>query len=160
MLRTIALAALGALLTQTASGQTSDSSPFSKRWLKKDAARLEALDKVTGRTSIIELAIDSPSRFGTLDIVVRSCHRRPPELPPDSAGFLEVAERRNPTSAPTILFSGWMFASSPGLSALEHAVYDVVVLECIDEAGAPRWAGASAVANSSQQAPDDPAANE
>jgi hypothetical protein len=106
---------------------------FADRWLTKPTARLEALDKVTGRVSVVDLAIDTPASFGTLDIVVRACHRRPPELPPDSAAFLEINESRD-AAAPVTLFSGWMFASSPGLSTLEHPVYDVIVLECLEAA--------------------------
>jgi len=104
---------------------------FGDDWLKSEMAKLEALDKVTGRVSEIEVGVDRPARFGTLDIVVRACHRRPPELPPDSAAFLQIAERRYPGDPPETLFSGWMFASSPGLSALEHPVYDVIVLDCL-----------------------------
>ena len=107
---------------------------FADSWLTTPTARLEALDKVTGRVSVVELVIDTPARFGTLDIVVRACHRRPPELPPDSAAFLQITESRDPTVAPIALFSGWMFASSPGLSTLEHPVYDVIVLECLEAA--------------------------
>ena len=53
----------------------------------------------------------------------------PPEEPPESAVFLEIVEIR-PDEDPAPLFTGWMFASSPALSALEHPVYDVWVLEC------------------------------
>ena len=67
--------------------------------------------------------------FGTLEIVVRSCHKRPPEEPPESAAFLEVTDIK-PNEDPAPLFSGWMFASSPALSALEHPVYDVWVIDC------------------------------
>ena len=104
---------------------------FGDPWLAARTARLEALDKVTGRISVLEVEVDQPTRFGTLDIVVRACHKRPPELPPDSAAFLEVAEKRSPSDRAAALFSGWMFASSPGLSALEHPVYDVIVLDCV-----------------------------
>ena len=53
----------------------------------------------------------------------------PPEEPPESAVFLEIMEKR-PDEPVTALFTGWMFSSSPALSALEHPVYDVWVLEC------------------------------
>jgi len=115
--------------------QRSDDELFADRWLVAETARLEALDKVTGRVSVIELPLDSPTQFGTLDIVVRACHRRPPEVPPDSASYLEVTERRQSEVPTEPLFQGWIFASSPGLSALEHPVYDVIVLECLGETG-------------------------
>lgn len=93
-------------------------------------AVLQTLDKVTGRVSTLEAPIEQTVRFGTLDIMVRSCRKRPPEETPESAAFLEVTEiKRGET--PRRLFVGWMFASSPAISALEHPVYDVWVKDCI-----------------------------
>lgn len=90
---------------------------------------LRGLDKVTARVSPIEMRLDEPGRFGSLEITVRSCHKAPPEDPPESAAFLEIRELR-PSESPVDLFSGWMFASSPAFSTLEHAVYDVWVIDC------------------------------
>ncbi len=95
---------------------------------------LQGLDKVTARVSAIEAPIDVPVRFGTLEIVVRTCHKAPPEKPPESAAFLEISDLR-PGEPRVELFSGWMFASSPALSALEHPVYDVWVLDCREGTG-------------------------
>ncbi len=92
-------------------------------------AVLKGLDKVTARITTIEAPIDETVRFGTLRIVVRTCRKRPPEEPPETTAFLEIEEVR-PGRLPTRLFSGWMFASSPALSALEHPVYDVWVTDC------------------------------
>lgn len=92
---------------------------------------LQALDKVTARISRIEAPLDRTIRFGTLDIVVRACHQAPPEDPPESAAFLEIVERQD-GAAPARFYTGWMFASSPGLAALEHPVYDIWVLACAD----------------------------
>ena len=131
----VMLAGLCAAMSTTALlAQSDDDDPFADRWLETNSARLEALDKVTGRTTRIETRIEAPVRFGTLDIVVRACHRRPPESPPDSAGFLDVVERRDETDIAQPVFTGWMFAASPGLSTLEHPVYDVIVLECFSVA--------------------------
>lgn len=92
-------------------------------------AVLQTLDKVTGRVRTLEAPVEETVRFGTLDIMVRSCRKRPPEEPPESAAFLEVTEvKRGET--PRRLFAGWMFASSPAVSALEHPVYDVWVKDC------------------------------
>lgn len=90
---------------------------------------LRGLDKVTARVSPIEVRIDEPGRFGSLEITVRSCRKAPPEDPPESAAFLEIRELR-PGESPVELFSGWMFASSPAFSTLDHAVYDVWVIDC------------------------------
>ena len=92
-------------------------------------AVLQGLDKVTARILSIEAPIDSLVRFGTLRIVVRFCRKRPPEEPPETTAFLEIDEAR--AGEPAVrLFSGWMFASSPALSSLEHPVYDVWVVDC------------------------------
>ncbi len=92
-------------------------------------AVLQTLDKVTGRVRTVEVPIEQTIRLGTLDIMVRVCRKRPPEEPPESAAFLEVREIR-PGETPRTVFVGWMFASSPGVSAVEHPVYDVWVLDC------------------------------
>jgi hypothetical protein len=69
--------------------------------------------------------------FGTLEIIVRTCHKLPPEETPETAAFLDIWEVKNGEAAAP-LFRGWMFASSPALSALEHPVYDVWVIDCAD----------------------------
>ncbi|MGH2930162.1 MAG: DUF2155 domain-containing protein, partial [Solirubrobacteraceae bacterium] len=66
-----------------------------------------------------------------LEIVVRACRKTPPEEPPEAAACLEIHDIK-PGEAPVEVFSGWMFASSPALSALEHPVYDVTVVDCIN----------------------------
>lgn len=99
-------------------------------------ALLQGLDKVTARVSELKAPLNKPVRFGTLIITARACHKTPPEEPPESAAFLEISERRE-GEPPKPLFSGWMFASSPGLSALEHPVYDIWVLDCMTAADKP-----------------------
>ncbi|PKU24867.1 DUF2155 domain-containing protein [Telmatospirillum siberiense] len=96
-----------------------------------DTAILQGLDKVTGRVVTIDAPVGSPVHFGTLEIIVRSCRKRPPEEQPESAAFLDIWEIRSGQAAAS-LFRGWMFASSPALSALEHPVYDIWVLDCED----------------------------
>jgi len=90
---------------------------------------LQGLDKVTARVSTIDASIGATVRFGTLEIIARHCDKRPPEETPESAAFLDIAEIR-PAQAAVTLFRGWMFASSPAISALEHPVYDVWVIDC------------------------------
>jgi hypothetical protein len=92
-------------------------------------ALLRGLDKITARITTFDAAIDEAVRFGALEIVVRSCDKRPPEEPPEVTAFLEIAEIK-PGEQRTPLFTGWMFASSPAVSALEHPVYDVWVIDC------------------------------
>ncbi len=92
-------------------------------------AVLQGLDKITARISTFEAPVDEAVRFGSLEIVARSCHKTPPEEPPERAAFLEVTDIR-PDSPAVRLFTGWMFASSPAISGLEHPVYDVWVIDC------------------------------
>src|SRR4029434_1842179 len=92
-------------------------------------AVLQALDKVSARVSVLEVPVGKTVCFGTLEITARACDKRPPEETPESAAFLEITDKR-PGQAPTTPFVGWMFASSPALSAMEHPVYGVWVLDC------------------------------
>ena len=92
-------------------------------------AVLQGLDKVTARISTVRAPIGVTVRFGSLRIVARICGKTPPEEPPESAAFLEIDDVK-PGETPQRIFSGWMFASSPALSALEHPVYDVWVIDC------------------------------
>ncbi len=97
--------------------------------IAEPVALLQGLDKITARVSQFEAPVGTPVRFGTLSIRVRDCEKNPPEETPENAAFLEIDEVR-PGEVNLRVFSGWMFASSPALSALEHPVYDVNVLEC------------------------------
>ncbi len=98
------------------------------------AAVLQGLDKVTARVSTIEAPVGGEASFGTLVIAARTCRKRPPEETPETAAFLEIVDHR-PGEPPRLVFSGWMFASSPALSAMEHPVYDVWVIDCRTAAG-------------------------
>ena len=73
-----------------------------------DEAKLQGLDKITARVSTIEAPVGQPVVFGALEITVRKVNEEPKTV-----------------------FSGWMFASSPAVSALEHPVYDIWVLDCM-----------------------------
>ncbi len=108
--------------------------PVLLAWLAAPAAAaeiavLQGLDKITARISTFEAPVDQIVRFGTFEIIARTCHKTPPEEPPERAAFLEITEVR-PDSPSAPIFTGWMFASSPALSAVEHPVYDVWVIDC------------------------------
>jgi hypothetical protein len=96
-------------------------------------AVLQGLDKVTARVSVIEAPVDREVRFGTLRIIVRACYETPPTEPPESAAFLEIQALDGAEAAEA--FTGWMFASTPAVSALEHPVYDVWVIDCREPLG-------------------------
>ena len=93
-------------------------------------ALLQGMDKVTARVTTITAPVGQVIKFGTLEIIARTCDKRPPEERPESAAFLDIWEVREGAPAKS-LYRGWMFASSPALSAMEHPVYDVWVLDCV-----------------------------
>ncbi|HRJ11999.1 MAG TPA: DUF2155 domain-containing protein [Alphaproteobacteria bacterium] len=96
---------------------------------EKSTVILRALDKVTARTQTYEIPVGQQFNFGALTIAIRTCRSRPPLEPADSAAFLQIVEQK--AGEPMIpRFSGWMFSSSPSLSALEHPTYDIWVVGC------------------------------
>jgi hypothetical protein len=97
--------------------------------LEGDGVVLQGLDKVTARITTLNAPLNTPVRFGTLEITALRCTKTPPEDPPESSAFLVIREIKAGQS-PVELFRGWMMASSPALSALEHPVYDVWVKDC------------------------------
>ena len=100
-----------------------------QEWVPKRQARLQALDKVTARITILTAAVDQPVTYGTLSITVRACNARPPDEVPDAAAYIEVRDGLATGSAPPA-FRGWMLANAPAANMLEHPVYDLRVLEC------------------------------
>jgi hypothetical protein len=92
-------------------------------------AVLQGLDKLVARVQEIDAPLNKETKFGTLSILVRQCTVSPPEAPPEASAFLEITEQRPGEDAKKV-FGGWMFASSPALSAMEHPIYDVWVVGC------------------------------
>jgi hypothetical protein len=88
-----------------------------------------ALDKVTARVSKLEIPIDKTVKFGALTVTPRVCDTRPPTEPPHTVAFVEVDEIKL-NGQKSRIFTGWMFAQSPGLHAVEHPVYDVWLTNC------------------------------
>lgn len=95
-------------------------------------AILQALDKVTARVSTLDMAVGDTVTFGTLQVTVRACRTTAPDEAPENAAFVEVYDEP-PDSERVRAFSGWMFSSSPSLSAMDHPVYDVWVIRCLLE---------------------------
>jgi len=114
--------------------------------LENKVAIFSALDKVTATIKKLEVPIGETVQFGALKVTPRICYSRPPTEQPKTTSFVEVDEVQLDGNEKRI-FSGWMFAESPGLNAVEHTVFDVWLTACEK----PR----NAVA---QQQPTDPAA--
>ena len=92
-------------------------------------AVFSGLDKITGRIISFDVAINETVRFGALEVTPRACYSRPPTEAANTDAFLEVDELTLQGELKRI-FTGWMFAASPGLNAVEHPVYDVWLTEC------------------------------
>jgi hypothetical protein len=95
----------------------------------KPVAELQGLDKVTARTQRFYAPVGETTRFGTLEVTVGDCLVNTPDAPPESVAYLTIVDHK-PGQAAEKLFAGWMFASTPSLSALDHGVYDVRILSC------------------------------
>jgi len=99
--------------------------------VEQPVVTMRALDKITARVEEIDLPVGQTIQFGTLAIKADTCRvTLPEETPPESAAYLEVSEFKPGATGGSPVFDGWMFASSPALSAMEHPVYDVWVTGC------------------------------
>ncbi len=88
-----------------------------------------ALDKVTGRVSPLEIKLGETVTFGALKVTARACYTRPLTETPLTSAFIEVDEVLLDGSSRRI-FTGWTFAESPGLHAVEHPTFDVWLTSC------------------------------
>lgn len=96
-----------------------------------NTAQMQAMDKITGRVSVINVPVGGEVKFGSLSIVVRSCKTRPVEETPDNFAFVDVADTTLQGEQVNI-FKGWMISSSPATHAVEHPIFDVWLLKCYD----------------------------
>ncbi len=94
------------------------------------------LDKIMGQTTTFEAKIGEEKKFGGLVVKADVCNTRPITESPKTVAFVEVDEQRTDGSRKRI-FSGWMFAESPGLNAVEHPLYDVWLVGCKDPNAPP-----------------------
>lgn len=92
-------------------------------------ATFAGLDKITGRITRFDVYIDETVLFGALEITPRACYNRPVTETQRVSAFLEV-DQRSLTGVSRRIFTGWMFADSPALNAVDHAIYDVWLIEC------------------------------
>ncbi len=136
--------------------------PGSAQRIENATAVFAALDKVTARIQKLEVKLGDTVTFGALRITPRMCYTRAPTEPPKTTSFVQVDEVMLDGKQNRI-FSGWMFAESPGLNAVEHPVFDVWLTDCVQPArgGPTPVAKGTAPAQKGQQPPSsDPPAED
>jgi len=99
--------------------------------------RLRSLDKITARTMTFDARVGTTIKFGSMYIKILSCQKPDLSERDDAAAFLQIWEI-SPDDVSKWIFSGWMFASSPALSAMDHPIYDVWVINCLDGIDSPK----------------------
>ena len=104
--------------------------------IKNPVAEFSGLDKITGRIITFDVYIDETVQFGALQVTPRVCYTRPSTETPRTSSFVEVDEITLDRKIRRI-FTGWMFADSPGLNAVEHPVYDVWLKSCKEKSDVP-----------------------
>lgn len=97
--------------------------------IANNIAVFAALDKVSARIQHLEIPLNETVQFGALLVTPRVCNTRPPTEPPFTSAFVEVEEVKLDDTRQR-LFSGWMFAESPGIHGVEHPVFDVWLTSC------------------------------
>jgi len=97
--------------------------------IKNPTAVFSGLDKITGRIVSFEVKVDETVQFGALQMTPRVCFTKPPTETPNTTSFVEVEETGTDGTVRKV-FSGWMFAASPGLHGIEHPVYDIWLVDC------------------------------
>ncbi|WP_425420061.1 DUF2155 domain-containing protein [Oricola indica] len=103
--------------------------PANAERAQNPVAEFSGIDKITGRIITFDVYIDETVQFGALQVTPRVCYSRSDNEAPGSDSFVEVDEITLDRKIRRI-FTGWMYADSPGLNAVEHAVYDVWLKSC------------------------------
>lgn len=120
---------------QTVEPDVTTISPTEGRKANK-VAQMSGLDKITGRIISFDVYINETVQFGALQVTPRVCYSRPALETPKTTSFIEVDEITLDRKIRRI-FTGWMFADSPGLNAVEHSIYDVWLTSCKDKTDVP-----------------------
>lgn len=100
--------------------------------IENAVAEFSGIDKITGRIIKFDVYIGETVQFGALQVTPRVCYSRPVTETPKTTSFLEVDEITLDRKIRRI-FTGWMFADSPGLNAVEHSIYDIWLNDCKQE---------------------------
>ncbi len=114
-------------------------------------AEFTGIDKITGRIITFDVYINETVQFGALQVTPRVCYSRPGAEEPKTDSFVEVDEITLDRKIRRI-FTGWMFAESPGLNAVEHPVYDVWLKACKQKSDVPAPSSAKAAPDAATNA--------
>lgn len=117
-------------------------------------ALFNGLDKITGRIVSFEVAINETIQFGSLQLTPRACYTRPTTETPNTTAFIEVDELSDDNRTER-LFTGWVFAASPGLHGIEHPVYDIWLINCQGGNASPAKAAEDNRSNNKNNAIDN-----
>lgn len=131
-----AVAAVAMCPTAFAAAQEPAAAPAISERITNPVAQFAGIDKITGRIITFDVYIDETVQFGALQVTPRICYSRPENEEPKTDSFVEVDEITLDRKIRRI-FTGWMFAESPGLNAVEHAVYDVWLKGCKQKSDVP-----------------------
>ena len=93
-------------------------------------AVVEVLDKITTHKQKIALPLSRPLNVGTIRVVAQTCQKSPPTEQPQTAAFLQIYDTKDERGGKKPIFSGWLFHEHPSLSSLEHAIYDLILVDC------------------------------
>jgi hypothetical protein len=118
----VAVLCIAPALAQT----TAPPAPPGADWLRRPGVELQALDKVTARSTVLDGRVGQTLRFGSLSIVVTACVVRPPDRPADAAAFVQITDSHQGEPG----FRGWMLEDEPVVSMFEHPLYDIRLNGC------------------------------
>ena len=96
-------------------------------------ATLQSLNKITAKTTILEATVGEEIQFGKLFINIHKCWKAPLHEAPENKMLVEIFHEDLKTKEKERIFFGWIFSSSPSISGLEHPIYDVTALKCINK---------------------------
>jgi hypothetical protein len=110
--------------------------PAKAETIANPIAAFSGLDKITARITSFDVYIDETVQFGALQITPRACYSRPPTETQRTSVFVEV-DQVSLRGSVTRIFTGWMFADSPALHAVDHPVYDIWLVACKQSSDVP-----------------------
>ena len=110
--------------------------PASATTISNPIAAFSGLDKITGRITNFDVYVDETVQFGALQITPRVCYTRPPTETQRTSVFVEV-DQVSLKGGSERIFTGWMFADSPALNAIDHPVYDIWLVDCKQTSDTP-----------------------